>query len=873
MRDLAGRHRWGIRLAAVALVAMLALGSAVRPSSPASAAPSAPGAARAPVDEGIDQQLWAACKAFSDLLDFMVIDPRRPLDVSEWKLPHEVSANILKASLSNLKTAIAVAVGSTAFGRVTGAGMTIEEWFAQKIREWRPPSGAHAPDWYTREIRDFLECELTQKEVARACGPLPLTDSVEGAFIPDHCWGTYPASNYDIGYNRGDPLRRGLHTVWGTTANLLFSLAASAVQLGLWLMGWAFSLDMRKYDVFALQISDGLNRQFVGGPIDLVHVAWVVLIGWAGFAALRNRVAMAAGEVAVSILMVGISLVFMANNGRYLSLVWDLIDEGSHLVLAAGLDQPPCEDLTPVHPREDPCADYVRAALAPAQKEIQQVFIEQPYDYLNWGRLLTHEECRVARDEIVSIGPHGDDGWPRRHMERAAARAEAAAGRADGAEQSRLRAAADECRAAARFNENPSSSRWLGSILNLVAAGLVFAFLAMSSVALVLAKVTVGFLFAVSPFAAVAAILPGGGRRLAWQWLGTLIQAMLVVVATMLAVSMLVVAMHVILGSTSGIGLVERWIIVVVLLAVTLGGRRRIVAGTQSIAAGIADKLTHMTPAGAGVGPVGAGVNITAGERAAVGVAKAPFAAAGEGVRLGGRVFAQRMRERRSWHNIVKARAKGDRELDGVAEKTYYAEKPPTTSNGPGPRGGYDKGFAPRPGPSRTPPPPGTTPGPGGRPPHPAGPPSGGAPTPEAGSTRTLREVVVRVPHRPRSWNPVTNWIHDRQNDAIRRRGYQTALARGLVDPPPAVSPRWRPPPAGPAPRPAPPPGPRPAPPPAGPRPAPPAGPRPAPPPRRKPPSQSGGSGVRRPSGWTPKREDKEWDDPWHEPSGWDPSA
>lgn len=636
MRTWLRGHRWGVRLGVVALVAMVALGSAVRPAPPAAAAASEPvpgdpgapgGGGAADAGEGsgaqIDGTLWAACKVFTDILEYLPIDPRRPLDVTEWKIPPEVAANLFKTYLSNLRTAVEVAVGSSVLGRALGIGTPIEQYFAEQIRSWRPPSGKYAPDWYTGEIRNHLECELTQKVVAQKCDPVPRDVSVEGAFLPDRCWGTYPTNNYDLGYNQGSPLTRGVKDLWGVTANLLFSLAAGAIQVGLWLMGWAFSLDMRRYNVFALGVGRGYQNRIIG-PFNLEHAAWLVLVGWAGFTTLRNRAGMAAGELAVSAVMVGVTGILMANAGDYLDDIWDRMDEASSAVLAAANDESPCEPTTDPHG----CEDYVRATLAPTQRQIQEVFIEEPYDYLNWGEEL-EGNCAEARDHIVSIGPHGDDGWPRRHMERAG----------------------PECVDAARFNADPNSNRWWGAFLNLIAAGTVFVILALSSITLLLAKIMAAFLFAVMPFAAVAAIMPGGMRRLAWQWLGALVQSVLAVVGISVLFSTLLIGMRGILGVSEDFSLVERWLVIDIFILAAFAWRKSLIAGTQSAATTIADKLTRLTPGGANAGSVTAGLNIGASDqtltRASRNIAMAGAAVAASPVTIGGPILAQRLRERR----------------------------------------------------------------------------------------------------------------------------------------------------------------------------------------------------------------------------------
>jgi hypothetical protein len=621
LRAMAARHRWSLRLAGVALAVVVVVGPSVGTLAPAGAEPSTPRSPAAPA-QTIEGELWAACTAFNDLLDVLPFDPRRPFDVSTLKTPPEQLGNIVRLVFNDLKTAVSVAVGESLLGRITGLGMTIEEWFVEQVKKWTPPSGKYAPQWYQHEITRYLECELVEKVVLQPCGPVPAAVSAPGTFLPERCWGTYPTAGYDLGYDQADPIRRPSRDLWGVTANLLFTFAKNAIRMGLFIMGWAFSIDMRDYDVFALTAHERYQVHLVLG-LDLRHAAWLALVGWAGFTTLRNRGGRAAGELLVSVVMIGVCAAVMARPGFYLDEVWDVMDRGSDAVLAAADDRPSCEVLEEIHHR-DFCGNYASTSLAPVQRQIQVAFIEQPYDYLNWGGNLTGA-CAEARNHIVSTGPHGDNGWPRRHMARAG----------------------DECRAAARFNASPSGDRWFGALLNLVAATLVFVMLLLSSLTLLLAKFMVAFLFALLPFAAVMAILPGGGRRAAFQWLGALVQGILAVIGISVLFSMLLLALDAVLGATGDFGLVERWLVVDIVVIAAYAGRRRIVAGTQAAASSLADKLTRMSPAGADVSRVNAGMALGGGDTAMRRLGNGTAIAVGSAVGAAGMVYAQRRREKR----------------------------------------------------------------------------------------------------------------------------------------------------------------------------------------------------------------------------------
>jgi hypothetical protein len=338
------------------------------------------------------------------------------------------------------------------------------------------------------------------------------------------------------------------------------------------------------------------------------------------------------------------------------------------------------------------------------QKRIHHVFIEQPYDYLNWGHILEDNpnsdgDCADVRTRVLAFGPHESDPWPREQM------------RAAGCEEE------------ADFNAEPSTQRLLGALFSMF-AGLVVAFVLLAvSLTVVVAKFMALAMFALSPFAAVAAVLPGSSRRLTWLWATTLVQAVLAVIGMSVLLSLLLLGIHHLLDENIRVGLAERFFVMnLAVLSVALG-RRRMLAGGQAAAGRLTDNLTNVRLGGGGAawqGPSGtAGANLLNIDRglrqAAWGVGTAGVATAV----AGGRMVAQRARERRMWHNTLKARLKGDR-VHGVQRRTYRA-RTLGTGDGPGPRGGPPPTSPPDP---TLPASPGGGPGPG---PGPGAGPRGGS--------------------------------------------------------------------------------------------------------------------------------------------------
>ncbi len=195
--------------------------------------------------------------------------------------------------------------------------------------------------------------------------------------VPEDCWGAQLTGKYDIGYDGGDALSFG-RRITGWWTDLFFNIGKGGVQLSLWAIDWAYEFDLSKYDHIAILIGDGYTSNITKNPgFHLYDLAWLLLVAWCGVAALRGRGSMAAGEIVVSIVVVLLSMQLMANRGDYMTTVWNLMDKASADLLVAGQGDDPAgntRDITQV-------VDDV-------QKRIHTVFVEQPYDYLNWGHIL-----------------------------------------------------------------------------------------------------------------------------------------------------------------------------------------------------------------------------------------------------------------------------------------------------------------------------------------------------------------------------------------------------------------------------------------------------------------------------------------------------
>ena len=154
--------------------------------------------------------------------------------------------------------------------------------------------------------------------------------------IPDGCWGRFPTSQYDIGYDSGswNHFERKI-TGWWT--GLFFDIGKGATQITLWSVGWAFSFDISRYNSIGLGMGDDYKRNILDNPaFRLLELVWFALIAWAGFTALRGKIAMAGGEILMSMILLALSTVLTSNRTDYMNSAWRLMDEASAELLIAG---------------------------------------------------------------------------------------------------------------------------------------------------------------------------------------------------------------------------------------------------------------------------------------------------------------------------------------------------------------------------------------------------------------------------------------------------------------------------------------------------------------------------------------------------------
>lgn len=381
--------------------------------------------------------------------------------------------------------------------------------------------------------------------------------------VPEGCWGRFPSANYDIGCDEGawNHLSR---KVYCTFTDLAFQGGRTATAVAAWLAGWAYSFDAASLVTDpAVTMANAFQTRLVG-PLDLGDLAWFAMMAWVAVTALRGRVTHAAGEFVLSVVMVGLAGIMLANPAGYLNGTFDTMSRLSTATLAAGTG----------HPLPDSATDS-GAVVAPIQAQLHGAFVEDPYDVLNWGTTQMPPECRAARDQIVAAGPHGTDDGPRTMMDLAG------------------------CEELSDFNHNPSAQRLFGATLALVAAVIMTVLIGLVSLTVVVAQLAVAVAFIVLPFAAALAVLPGAGRGLAIGWVTMVLRAVVAMVAMSFLLAVMLMTIQALLAGSDSMPMIARFALVDVAVVVAILARKRVISAGHGLAAGFGAAASAARP-GAG---------------------------------------------------------------------------------------------------------------------------------------------------------------------------------------------------------------------------------------------------------------------------------
>ncbi|HEU4397834.1 MAG TPA: type IV secretion system protein, partial [Actinomycetota bacterium] len=428
---------------------------------------------------------------------------------------------------------------------------------------------ANTPYWWRKEIdEDRNGCDLAAHPPMKSCREIRAEEAAKGpndpkwdppGLLPDGCWGTYPVYNYQLTWKAGSwyDVTEYNQRLMGWLTQAMFGAGVSGIQLVQFLVDWGFSFDVAQYSQMVADLADRYDVSLVQGW-GLVDMTWFFLIAFAGFMALKGKLAVGGGEILVAVVLAGLATVLMQHKEMYMRELAQNMDLASSDLMLAAVPA----DERPDIPANATSKQRIHLSLQPIQARINEEFIETPYAFLNWGKRLT-AKCLEVQEGIVAVGDWDDDGWPTRYMERQG----------------------DECKAAAEYNGSAGIGRMFGALMTMIIAFIVVGFLGLAAFTVALAKFLLAVLFAVTPFVVIFAVLPGAGRRLCWAWVGAVVQIILMAVGMSFMLALMMVSVEQVMDNIpDDTDLIERWTIILLLVSTIYFARKKFLTSGQALA-------------------------------------------------------------------------------------------------------------------------------------------------------------------------------------------------------------------------------------------------------------------------------------------------
>lgn len=419
--------------------------------------------------------------------------------------------------------------------------------------------------------------------------------------MPQEAGSRIPVTSYSLGYADGGVLHP-MASVVGFFMQAFFDAAIWLVSIATWLLTWAFTFQFASALAGMAADTARLFQTRIVYGLELAHFALFFAIAWCGFQILRGRIMRGAGEMLVTLIIMGVSFFALVDPAGLLRTADAQVSNLSGAVMSVAVNRagdtsaPPAQAVAAI-PGCTPSAGVSCVAtgnavyehpeygvsIQPLKQAISNALIAQPYDILNWKHPLTGA-CAAARDKILT--QPGPPGPPQQTTNGAVMTItgppEPEMAPWDTQDYPRSVMLAAGCTPEATFNARPTLARTFAAALLLMAALIVLISLTLIAVTVIAAQFVGVGLIMVLPIALVVGMVPGAGRQLLWRWVGLAAKCIVAILALSFLLTFFAIAAGGVLNAFPGPILVPLFALDILALVLFFARKRVLHAGQRA---------------------------------------------------------------------------------------------------------------------------------------------------------------------------------------------------------------------------------------------------------------------------------------------------
>ena len=339
--------------------------------------------------------------------------------------------------------------------------------------------------------------------------------------------------NFEMSLDRGSPITP-MKSFWAVIVDQCWGIYRSFCALALWFIDWVTSLTWM--DFFAaplLTIGDAMQSVLSG--LGLVPTFMTLSVLMAGIWMIRGRTSTAVYEVAIACVVAALAAGVFAHPVRMVAGPDGLIVNAAQIGqgFAAELATGGAEGKTAEQLRRDQTGKLV------------DVFIRQPTQMMNFGRVLDGTKCESAYNDVVKDGPYGND--------------------------SDIRDKVADCdKGLGEYAANPSASMAIGAFMFMPAAFVVLLFGGALGGAVIAAGVGAMYQSMKAIVTLITGLLPGGGRGSLMLTVAEVINSMLVIVFASVFMSVFLLVIESLFTNEAGSSVPQMFIFIDIALVLGL---------------------------------------------------------------------------------------------------------------------------------------------------------------------------------------------------------------------------------------------------------------------------------------------------------------